>query len=85
MPIVTGEWQTSDGMVILKLNKDKTMNYQDTGLNVDGTWNSWGTIEVTITFTDPYTNEETSDYYRYDLDADCLEGGGMNTGTLYRK
>ena len=85
MPIVTGEWESSDGMVILKLNEDKTMNYQDTSLNVDGTWSSWGAVEVTITYNDPYTSEETTDYFRYEFDEDCLNYEGMNTETLYRK
>ena len=85
LPLITGEWENSDGTFSLKINKDGTMHYSQPALDVDGTWETWGNTTVTLNFTSPYSMEDASEYYQYSVDEDCMNGAGMTTETLYRK
>lgn len=85
IPLLAGEWEGFDGMVYFKLNKDGTMHYEDSSMGVDGTWEYEGGMMVRLDFTDPYNNEKESDYYRYEVGEDYLEGQDINQGRFDRK
>ena len=85
--IVVGEWGTDDGAILLKLNEDGTMHYKNGQVDIDGTWESGGSVYITLNYTDPNTNEAGNDAYYYEVENDWMTGAGMDTDivTLLRR